>query len=89
MENDEESKEPLVDRTSSKYQVVEHLGDGTFGRALKCVDISRSSLVVKAGNGDANQTTINDQQQHLENATFAIKVVRAVPRYAESAKFEA
>lgn len=39
----EESKDPYAGEgkpTSSKYQVVEHLGDGTFGRALKCLDLT-------------------------------------------------
>jgi hypothetical protein len=44
-----------------KYQVLDHLGDGTFGRALRCT----------------------------EKKTTAVKVIRAVPRYANSAKIEA
>jgi dual-specificity kinase len=40
------------------------LGDGTFGRALKCLNI-------------------------IENKHYAVKVIRAVPRYNESAKIEA
>ena len=47
-----------------RYKVVGHLGDGTFGRALKCIDL---------------QTQI----------VQAVKVIRAVPRYTESAKIEA
>lgn len=40
------------------------MGDGTFGRALKCLNI-------------------------IENKHYAIKVIRAVKRYNESAKIEA
>ena len=54
--------------------VVDHLGDGTFGRALKCVELP-------------NQMAAPDSVK--EGETYAVKVVRAVPRYAESAKFEA
>ena len=39
------------------------LGDGTFGRALKCLNI-------------------------IENKYYAVKVIRAVKRYNESAKVE-
>jgi len=48
----------------NRYEVLKHLGDGTFGRALLC----------------------NDK---LTNKNVAIKVVRAVARYSESAKIEA
>jgi dual-specificity kinase len=41
-----------------------HLGDGTFGRALKCEDMVNKNVV-------------------------AVKVVRAVERYTDSAKIEA
>lgn len=27
-------------KKSGRYKVVDHLGDGTFGRALKCVEQS-------------------------------------------------
>jgi dual-specificity kinase len=48
----------------NRYEVLGHLGDGTFGRALKCKDNKTSEVV-------------------------AVKIVRAVDRYAESAKIEA
>jgi dual-specificity kinase len=48
----------------NRYEVLAHLGDGTFGRALKC----------------------NDRKT---NEAVAVKIVRAVSRYAESAKIEA
>jgi serine/threonine protein kinase len=48
----------------NRYKVICHLGDGTFGRALKCQDL-QSNMVV------------------------AVKVIRAVKRYTESAKIEA
>lgn len=47
-----------------QYRIIGHLGDGTFGRALKCQEIS-------------------------EDRIYAVKVIRAVPRYTESAKTEA
>jgi len=47
-----------------KYQVLDHLGDGTFGRALRCVEKKNQEVV-------------------------AVKVIRAVPRYAQSARIEA
>lgn len=50
--------------SDKRYEVLNHLGDGTFGRALLCRD------------------NINDEK-------VAVKVVRAVSRYAESAKIEA
>ena len=46
-----------------KYKVLSHFGDGTFGRALKCVD--------------NNTGQIN-----------AVKMIRSVHRYTESAKVE-
>lgn len=48
----------------NRYEVLAHLGDGTFGRALKCKDRKTNEVV-------------------------AVKIVRAVSRYAESAKIEA
>ena len=48
----------------NRYEVLAHLGDGTFGRALKCKD----------------RTT---------NQVVAVKIVRGVARYAESAQIEA
>lgn len=48
----------------NRYEVLAHLGDGTFGRALKCKDRKKNEIV-------------------------AVKIVRAVSRYAESAKIEA
>ncbi len=48
----------------NRYEVLAHLGDGTFGRALKCKDRRTDEVV-------------------------AVKIVRAVSRYAESAKIEA
>jgi serine/threonine protein kinase len=48
----------------NRYEVLAHLGDGTFGRALKCRDTKT-------------------------NANVAVKIVRAVSRYAESSKIEA
>jgi len=50
--------------SDNRYEVVSHLGDGTFGRALKCRDKKTGDDV-------------------------AVKIVRAVSRYAESAKIEA
>lgn len=47
-----------------QYRVVGHFGDGTFGRALKCVDT-------------------------VTNSIFAVKMIRSVQRYTESAKVEA
>jgi dual-specificity kinase len=48
----------------NRYEVLAHLGDGTFGRALKCKD-------------------------RITDEVVAVKIVRAVSRYAESAKIEA
>jgi len=64
---------------SSRYLVLDHLGDGTFGRALKCVELPS----LQEGK-DAPPMPVQDQEQ-----IFAVKVVRAVSRYTESAKFEA
>lgn len=46
------------------YRVDCHMGDGTFGRALKCTEIETGQIV-------------------------AVKVIRAVKRYTESARIEA
>ena len=32
-------------KTTSRYLVVDHLGDGTFGRALKCVELDKDDNV--------------------------------------------
>ena len=50
--------------SDKRYEVLDHLGDGTFGRALLC-------------------------RNKLNDANVAVKVVRAVSRYADSAKIEA
>ena len=49
---------------SNQYKILGHLGDGTFGRALKCLEVT-------------------------SNKVYAVKVIRAVARYTESAKTEA
>mmetsp|Transcript_28296 Transcript_28296/g.35006 ORF Transcript_28296/g.35006 Transcript_28296/m.35006 type:complete len:91 (-) Transcript_28296:1372-1644(-) len=68
-----------AEKSSSRYLVVDHLGDGTFGRALKC----RELPVLLSSEGLLPITSPESQ------ATYAVKVVRAVPRYTDSAKFEA
>lgn len=52
------------ERGGKQYKVLGHLGDGTFGRTLQCIEVN-------------------------ENRIYAVKVVRAVARYTESAKTEA
>ena len=52
----------------AKYRVVKHLGDGTFGRCLKCVPVH------------------TDSKQ--ETQEWAVKVIRAVQRYSDSARIE-
>jgi len=47
-----------------RYKVVGHFGDGTFGRALKCLDSKTTKI-------------------------HAVKMIRSVKRYTESAKVEA
>jgi len=49
--------------SDERYKVSDHLGDGTFGRALRCLDVKTQEIL-------------------------AVKVVRAVQRYAHSAKIE-
>lgn len=49
---------------SNQYRISGHLGDGTFGRALKCQEVGSDKV-------------------------YAVKVIRAVARYTESAKTEA
>ena len=50
------------------------MGDGTFGRVLKCIQVFDK----KGQKAKANKEEV-----------YAVKVVRAVQRYTESAKFEA
>ena len=66
---------------------MEHLGDGTFGRALKCKEL----LEYEHKNESLPQilTSQSNVASKQDQSMFAIKVVRAVPRYTESAKFEA
>tara|TARA_B110000285_G_C15093942_1_gene600772 strand:+ start:597 stop:962 length:366 start_codon:yes stop_codon:yes gene_type:complete len=45
------------------YKIIGHLGDGTFGRTLKCQSLKNQSY-------------------------YAVKIIRAVPRYNSSAKIE-
>lgn len=52
-----------IDDKIGNYKVVSHLGDGTFGRTLKCQNLRDQSY-------------------------YAIKVIRAVKRYNQSAKIE-
>ena len=54
----------LSERGGKQYKVLGHLGDGTFGRTLQCLEMR-------------------------ENRVYAVKVIRAVPRYVQSAKTEA
>lgn len=49
--------------SSRQYQVIGHLGDGTFGRALKVFDPT-------------------------DKKDYAVKVIRAVERYTDSARIE-
>ena len=64
--------------------MLDHLGDGTFGRALKCAELT-PSLNLPTGEHQLPAASIDT----ADKPTWAVKVIRAVPRYAESAKFEA
>jgi len=70
---------------ADRYRVERELGVGTFGRVLECTDLSKVSNVGGGiGGGKRSQCHYRD-----ENCLVAIKMVRKVKRYYESALIEA
>ena len=63
------------------YRVERELGVGTFGRVVECLDLTKS----RASGGDRDHRQQQDEGNHL----VAIKMVRKVKRYYESALIEA
>jgi len=64
-----------------RYRVLRDVGMGTFGRVVQCEDLGKKSV-----------PHYHDRQDHShpnENRTVAIKIVRNVRRYHESALIEA
>lgn len=59
---------------ADRYRVIGEVGIGTFGRVLECVDLSRRS---------------SDVSRYAAAQYVAIKVVRSVKRYCDSAIVEA
>jgi tRNA A-37 threonylcarbamoyl transferase component Bud32 len=59
---------------SDRYRVIKEVGVGTFGRVLECLDLKR---------------TRSSRRDRQENNVVAIKIVRNVKRYYESALIEA
>jgi dual-specificity kinase len=57
-------KYKIGEKLGDNYIIESHLGDGTFGRTLKCSDIR-------------------------DGKSYAVKIIRGVKRYNESAETEA
>jgi dual-specificity kinase/CDC-like kinase len=87
---------------TSRFQVLRKAGEGTFGKVFACVDYEprggcggRAASVdcrraaIKAGHVGAGSPGPETAAVGRETATVAIKVVRRVRRYTESAQIEA
>lgn len=60
---------------SDRYRIIRQVGLGTFGRVVECLDQKHSNR--------------HSGGQHHDNSLVAIKIVRNVKRYYESALIEA
>jgi dual-specificity kinase/CDC-like kinase len=69
---------------ADRYRILREVGLGTFGRVVECFDL-------KHANRPSGRTRQQQQQQHrgADPHMVAIKVVRNVKRYYESALIEA
>ena len=71
---------------ADKYRVVRELGVGTFGRVVECLDLTKNR------GSDGNHHQQKHQQYTTQddgNNLVAVKMVRKVKRYYESALIEA
>lgn len=71
---------------ADKYRIVRELGIGTFGRVVECLDLTKSR-----SNDNCRDRHYHQQQPIRDDANplVAIKMVRKVKRYYDSALIEA
>lgn len=67
------------DIIANRYELVRDVGLGTFGRVVECLDLQSSKSQREADNNNATTAA----------TVVAIKIVRDVKRYNESARIEA
>lgn len=78
-----------------RYRIIRDVGLGTFGRVVQCENLRRenskrsSSRYRDRHHGGDNHEGYFNNQHPSENHTVAIKIVRNVRRYHESALIEA
>jgi serine/threonine protein kinase len=81
---------------ADRYRLLKEVGMGTFGRVVQCLDLSRQRRVVDHNNYRQQQRQRHDNHDdhpnnnnNNNNNIVAIKIVRNVKRYYESAIIEA
>ncbi|KAL9185331.1 hypothetical protein ACHAXT_003108 [Thalassiosira profunda] len=62
----------------NRYRIVRDVGLGTFGRVVQCEQVR----------GSSGSRRSSSRSREEDNPTVAIKIVRSVPRYHESALIE-
>jgi dual-specificity kinase/CDC-like kinase len=84
----------------TRYEIVRDVGLGTFGRVVECLDLNRTNTTHRQGthpharrgrHAHQNDGLSRHETNHNNNsnATVAIKIVRNIKRYHESALIEA
>ena len=69
-----------------RYRVIRELGVGTFGRVVECLDLTKTLSSIE-NHRQQNQEQYPNRDDHAD--LVAIKMVRKVKRYYESALIEA
>jgi serine/threonine protein kinase len=78
---------------ADRYRVIKEVGVGTFGRVVECLDVKKRGDPDEGGGRSSNNSC--DQSGHRRrgnrdnHGNVAIKIVRNVKRYYESALIEA
>jgi len=80
---------------ADRYRILKEVGMGTFGRVVECLDLSRQRQVdyYRQQQSEDNHYSHHRSNDHRhgddQNSIVAIKIVRNVKRYYESAIIEA
>jgi serine/threonine protein kinase len=79
----------LGDLIHKRYRIEREIGIGTFGKVLRCEDTWATGTTTYAGADPQHCHNPRSPRGRRRPGRVAIKVVRSVPRYSESAKIEA
>jgi hypothetical protein len=78
---------------ADRYRIIREVGVGTFGRVVECLDLRKGARARSTTSSSSRQRDTtrqnNNNNNNNNNNVVAIKIVRNVKRYYESALIEA